>query len=39
MWVPGSLAFLLPVLWLVLTAVAGPKDTPRIPAQPALRRR
>jgi cytochrome c oxidase assembly factor CtaG len=39
MWVPGSLAFLLPVLWLVLTAVTGPKDARRIPAQPALRRR
>jgi cytochrome c oxidase assembly factor CtaG len=39
MWVPGSLAFLLPVLWLVLTAVAGTQDAPRIPAQPALRRR
>ena len=39
MWVPGSLAFLLPVLWLVLTAVTGPKDAQRIPAQPALRRR
>jgi cytochrome c oxidase assembly factor CtaG len=38
MWVPGSMAFLLPVLWLVLTAVTGPKDAPRIPAQPALRR-
>lgn len=25
MWVPGSLAFLLPVLWLVVTGVATPK--------------
>jgi len=39
MWVPGSLAFLLPVLWLVLTDVTGPNDARRIPAQPALRRR
>jgi cytochrome c oxidase assembly factor CtaG len=39
MWVPGSLAFLLPLLWLVLTAIAGPKDVQGIPAQPALRRR
>ena len=39
MWVPGSLAFLFPVLWLVLTAVMGQKDARRIPAQPALRRR
>jgi len=39
MWVPGSLAFLLPVLWLVLTAVTGTKDAQSVPAQPALRRR
>jgi cytochrome c oxidase assembly factor CtaG len=39
MWVPGSLAFLLPLLWLVLTAIAGPKDAQGIPVQPALRRR
>jgi cytochrome c oxidase assembly factor CtaG len=39
MWVPGSLAFLLPVLWLVLTALTRPPDARRIPAQPALRRR
>jgi len=24
MWVPGSLAFLLPVLWLLVTAIAAP---------------
>ena len=24
MWVPGSLAFLLPLLWLILTAMASP---------------
>lgn len=36
MWVPGSLAFLVPLLWLVFTAVL----SPGIPeAQPALRRR
>jgi cytochrome c oxidase assembly factor CtaG len=36
MWVPGSLAFLLPLLWLVITAVL----PIRIPeTQPALRRR
>jgi len=23
MWVPGSLAFLLPMLWLIVTAVVG----------------
>jgi len=39
MWVPGSLAFLLPLLWLVLTAVAAPRDARGISAQPALRRR
>ena len=36
MWVPGSLAFLLPLLWLVVTAVL-PIGIPD--AQPALRRR
>jgi len=30
MWVPGSIAFLLPVLWLVVTALAAPG--PRSPA-------
>ena len=39
MWVPGSLAFLLPLLWLVLTAVAAPRDAQGVSAQPALRRR
>jgi cytochrome c oxidase assembly factor CtaG len=39
MWVPGSLAFLLPLLWLVLTAVAAPREARGMPAQPALRRR
>lgn len=36
MWVPGSLTFLVPLLWLVFTAVL-PIGTPE--AQPALRRR
>ena len=43
MWVPGSLAFLLPLLWLVITAVLPPgQGRERIEtaeAQPALRRR
>ena len=39
MWVPGSLAFLLPLLWLVLTAVAAPREARGVPAQPALPRR
>jgi cytochrome c oxidase assembly factor CtaG len=43
MWVPGSIAFLLPLLWLILTAVAGPKarhDTVEAAGgQPALRSR
>jgi cytochrome c oxidase assembly factor CtaG len=43
MWVPGSIAFLLPLLWLILTAVSGPKarpDTVEAPGgQAALRSR
>ena len=43
MWVPGSIAFLLPLLWLVLTAIGGPKDRPAAVeaagGQPALRSR
>jgi len=43
MWVPGSIASLLPLLWLILTAVSGPKarpDTVEAPGgQPALRSR
>lgn len=43
MWVPGSLAFLVPLLWLVFTAVLSPgREEERIgpaEAQPALRRR
>jgi hypothetical protein len=29
MWVPGSLVFLLPVLWLVATALAAPESSLR----------
>ncbi|HEX9418922.1 MAG TPA: cytochrome c oxidase assembly protein [Methylomirabilota bacterium] len=43
MWLPGSIAFLLPLLWLILTAVAGPKagsnTVEAAGAQPALRSR
>jgi cytochrome c oxidase assembly factor CtaG len=43
MWVPGSVAFLLPLLWLVLTVLAGPKVRPdtveTAGGQPALRSR
>ena len=43
MWVPGSVAFLLPLLWLVLTVLAGPKVRPdtveAAGGQPALRSR
>jgi cytochrome c oxidase assembly factor CtaG len=43
MWVPGSVAFLLPLLWLVLTVLAGPKVRPdtveTVGGQPALRSR
>jgi putative membrane protein len=43
MWVPGSIAFLLPLLWLILTAVAGPNARPdtveATGGQPALRSR
>ena len=39
MWVPGSVAFLVPLLWLVVTAMAAPRSEPGIRAQPALRRR
>jgi cytochrome c oxidase assembly factor CtaG len=43
MWVPGSIAFLLPLLWLVFTALAGPKVRPdtveAAGGQPALRSR
>jgi cytochrome c oxidase assembly factor CtaG len=43
MWVPGSIAFLLPLMWLILTAVAGPKERPgsveAAGRQPALRSR
>jgi cytochrome c oxidase assembly factor CtaG len=43
MWVPGSVAFLLPLLWLVLTALAGPRVRPgtveTAGGQPALRSR
>jgi len=43
MWVPGSIAFLLPLLWLILTAVGGPKARPdtveAAGGQPALRSR
>jgi hypothetical protein len=36
---PGSVAFLLPLLWLVLTSVATPQERRGESAQPALRRR
>jgi cytochrome c oxidase assembly factor CtaG len=39
MWVPGSVAFLVPLLWLVLTTIAAPRAERRLEAQPALRRR
>ena len=39
MWVPGSVAFLVPLLWLVLTTITAPRAEPRLEAQPALRRR
>jgi len=39
MWVPGSIAFLVPVLWLVFTTIAAPRVERRLEAQPALRRR
>jgi cytochrome c oxidase assembly factor CtaG len=43
MWVPGSLAFLLPLLWLVITAVLPPgqerEGIGTVGVQPALRRR
>ena len=39
MWVPGSVAFLVPVLWLVFTTIAAPGAERRLEAQPALRRR
>jgi cytochrome c oxidase assembly factor CtaG len=43
MWVPGSLAFLVPLLWLVFTAVLSPgQEGERLgtaEAQPVLRRR
>jgi cytochrome c oxidase assembly factor CtaG len=43
MWVPGSLAFLIPVLWLVITGLHSPDRgadrTAAIDGQPALRRR
>jgi cytochrome c oxidase assembly factor CtaG len=43
MWVPGSVAFLLPLLWLVLTVLAGPRVRPgtveTAGGQPALRSR
>ena len=39
MWVPGSIAFLVPLLWLVLTTIAAPRAERRLEAQPALRRR
>jgi cytochrome c oxidase assembly factor CtaG len=39
MWLPGSLAFLVPLLWLVLTSIAAPRAESGLPAQPALRRR
>jgi cytochrome c oxidase assembly factor CtaG len=39
MWVPGSVAFLVPLLWLVLTTITAPWTERRLEAQPALRRR
>lgn len=42
MWVPGSLAFLVPLLWLVITVVLPPGQSGNrieAAAQPALRRR
>jgi len=39
MWVPGSVAFLVPLLWLVFTTIAAPPAERRLEAQPALRRR
>lgn len=43
MWVPGSLAFLVPLLWLVITGLSAPRrgegGMAAIDGQPALRRR
>jgi len=39
MWLPGSIAFLVPLLWLVFTTIAAPGVEQRLEAQPALRRR
>jgi cytochrome c oxidase assembly factor CtaG len=43
MWLPGSIAFLLPLLWLILTQVVGPNARPdtieAAGGQPALRSR
>ena len=43
MWVPGSVAFLAPLLWLVLTGLTTPRrggdGREPVEAQPALRRR
>jgi cytochrome c oxidase assembly factor CtaG len=39
MWVPGSIAFLLPLLWLVVSTIAAPATDRRLEAQPALRQR
>jgi hypothetical protein len=36
MWVPGSIAFLLPLLWLVVTTIVAPGTAPRLEAQPAI---
>jgi len=37
MWVPGSLAFLLPMLWLIVTAIGAPASD-RVGAPPTRER-
>jgi cytochrome c oxidase assembly factor CtaG len=39
MWIPGSIVFLLPVLWLVVTAMTSQEPDPNVPARatPAVR--
>jgi len=38
MWMPGSIAFLVPLLWLVFTTIAAPRAEQRLEAQPAWRK-